>query len=69
MSVTVLYTTQATAIGGRDGRARTKDGSLDVKLTTPNELGGHGGPGNNPEQLFAAGYAASFNYPQFQSLE
>jgi osmotically inducible protein OsmC len=60
MSVNVLYTTQATAIGGRDGRAMTKDGSLDVKLTTPKELGGPGGPGNNPEQLFAAGYAACF---------
>jgi lipoyl-dependent peroxiredoxin len=60
MSVNVLYTTQATAIGGRDGRATTKDGSLDVKLTIPKELGGPGGPGNNPEQLFAAGYAACF---------
>jgi osmotically inducible protein OsmC len=60
MSVNVLYTTQATAIGGRDGRATTKDRSLDVKLTTPKELGGPGGPGNNPEQLFAAGYAACF---------
>ena len=60
MSVNVLYTTQATAIGGRDGRATTKDGSLEVKLTTPKELGGPGGPGNNPEQLFAAGYAACF---------
>ena len=60
MSVNVLYTTQATAIGGRDGRATTKDGSLDVKLTTPKELGGPGGSGNNPEQLFAAGYAACF---------
>jgi len=60
MPVNVLYTTQATAIGGRDGRATTKDGSLDVKLTIPKELGGPGGPGNNPEQLFAAGYAACF---------
>src|SRR6201994_2582517 len=60
MSVNVLYKTQATAIGGRDGRATTKDGSLDVKLTTPKELVGPGGPGNNPEQLFAAGYAACF---------
>jgi osmotically inducible protein OsmC len=60
MSVNVLYTTEAKAIGGRDGRATTKDGSLDVKLTTPKELGGPGGPGNNPEQLFAAGYAACF---------
>jgi lipoyl-dependent peroxiredoxin len=60
MSVNVLYTTQATAVGGRDGRAATKDGGLDVKLTTPKELGGPGGPGSNPEQLFAAGYAACF---------
>src|ERR1700744_5815287 len=60
MSVNVLYTTQATAVGGRDGRATTKDGILDVKLTIPKELGGPGGAGNNPEQLFAAGYAACF---------
>ena len=60
MSVNVLYTTQATAVGGRDGRTTTKDGSLDVKLTIPKELGGPGGAGNNPEQLFAAGYAACF---------
>ena len=43
-----------------DGRSATLDGSLDVKLTTPKELGGAGGEGNNPEQLFAAGYAACF---------
>jgi Ohr subfamily peroxiredoxin len=60
MSVSVLYTTTATATGGRDGHAATKDGALDVKLTTPKELGGAGGPGNNPEQLFAAGYSACF---------
>src|ERR1700755_2074955 len=60
MSLNVLYTTQATATGGRDGRSGTKDGSLDVKLAVPKELGGPGGPGNNPEQLFAAGYAACF---------
>ena len=60
MSVQVLYTTKATATGGRDGSARTADGSLEVKLATPKELGGAGGPGNNPEQLFAAGYAACF---------
>lgn len=59
MSVNVLYTTYATATGGRDGRAIV-DGALDVKLTTPKELGGAGGEGNNPEQLFAAGYAACF---------
>jgi Ohr subfamily peroxiredoxin len=60
MTVDVKYTTSATATGGRDGRATTKDGSFDVKLATPKELGGGGGPGNNPEQLFAAGYAACF---------
>ncbi len=60
MSVNVLYTTEATATGGRDGHAATKDGTLDVTLSTPKELGGSGGPGNNPEQLFAAGYSACF---------
>ena len=60
MSVKVLYKTTATATGGRDGHAATKDGALDVKLSTPKELGGGGGAGNNPEQLFAAGYAACF---------
>jgi len=60
MSVNVLYKTQAKATGGRDGHAATLDGALDVKLTTPKELGGAGGAGNNPEQLFAAGYAACF---------
>jgi osmotically inducible protein OsmC len=60
MPVDVKYRTTATAAGGRDGRSATADGSLDVKLTTPKELGGGGGAGNNPEQLFAAGYAACF---------
>jgi Ohr subfamily peroxiredoxin len=60
MPVEVKYTTTATATGGRDGRAATKDGAFDVKLALPKELGGKGGPGNNPEQLFAAGYAACF---------
>ena len=60
MSVNVLYRTSATATGGRDGRSRTADGALDVQLSTPKELGGVGGPGNNPEQLFAAGYSACF---------
>ncbi len=60
MSVNVLYTTSATANGGRDGVAKTYDGALEVKLTTPKELGGAGGDGNNPEQLFAAGYSACF---------
>jgi Ohr subfamily peroxiredoxin len=60
MSVNVLYTTQATATGGRDGEAATKDGSFKVKLSTPKELGGGGGAGNNPEQLFASGWSACF---------
>ena len=60
MSVNVLYTTKARATGGRDGTAQTLDGALSVKLATPKELGGAGGPGNNPEQLFASGYAACF---------
>ena len=56
----VLYRAYAEAYGGRDGRAVSSDGILDVALTTPKELGGAGGEGNNPEQLFAAGYAACF---------
>ena len=56
----VLYRAQATANGGRDGRATTTDKVLDVQLSTPKELGGGGGPGTNPEQLFAAGYSACF---------
>ena len=56
----VLYRATATATGGRDGRALSSDGVLDAKLTTPRELGGAGGEGTNPEQLFAAGYSACF---------
>jgi osmotically inducible protein OsmC len=56
----ILYQAQSTATGGRDGRAVSSDGILDVKLTTPTELGGAGGAGTNPEQLFAAGYSACF---------
>lgn len=56
----VLYTAQATATGGREGRAASSDGVLNVQLSTPKELGGAGGPGTNPEQLFAAGYSACF---------
>ena len=55
----VLYTAHAKATGGRDGRATTSDGLLDVKLAPPKELGGMGGA-TNPEQLFAAGYSACF---------
>jgi Ohr subfamily peroxiredoxin len=56
----VLYRAQATANGGRDGRAVSSDNVLDIQLTTPRELGGAGGEGTNPEQLFAAGYSACF---------
>ncbi|MBB3060659.1 organic hydroperoxide resistance protein [Microbulbifer rhizosphaerae] len=56
----VLYKAVATATGGRDGQAKSSDGILDVKLTTPKELGGPGGDATNPEQLFAAGYSACF---------
>src|ERR1700735_5373599 len=60
MSVDVKYRTSATATGGRDGQAATTDGTFSVQLAIPKELGGPGGPGSNPEQLFAAGYAACF---------
>ncbi|MGB0213225.1 organic hydroperoxide resistance protein [Algiphilus sp.] len=56
----ILYRAHATASGGRDGRAESSDGALQVGLSTPRELGGPGGPGTNPEQLFAAGYSACF---------
>lgn len=56
----VVYRAHATATGGREGQARSSDGALDVKLSTPKELGGAGGDGTNPEQLFAAGYSACF---------
>ncbi|HCL15274.1 MAG TPA: organic hydroperoxide resistance protein [Pseudomonas sp.] len=56
----ILYTATATATGGREGRASSSDQALDVQLSTPRELGGAGGAGTNPEQLFAAGYSACF---------
>lgn len=56
----ILYTATAIAKGGRDGRGITPGGPLDLQLSTPKELGGAGGPGTNPEQLFAIGYAACF---------
>ena len=56
----VLYRAHARATGGRDGRAVVPDSGLDLRLTTPRELGGAGGDGANPEQLFAAGYSACF---------
>ncbi|HWK68826.1 MAG TPA: organic hydroperoxide resistance protein [Rhizobiaceae bacterium] len=60
MTVEVLYQTRASATGGRAGNAHTDDGRLTVALSTPKELGGDGGAGTNPEQLFAAGYSACF---------
>jgi lipoyl-dependent peroxiredoxin len=59
MTIKAAYEAQATATGGRDGRATTSDGTLEIKLATPKALGGDGN-GNNPEQLFAAGYSACF---------
>ena len=56
----ILYTAQATSTGGREGQSASDDGRLQVKLSTPKELGGAGGDGSNPEQLFAAGYSACF---------
>jgi lipoyl-dependent peroxiredoxin len=55
-----VYTATATATGGRQGTAQSSDGALNVALSTPRQLGGAGGPGTNPEQLFAAGYSACF---------
>ncbi|MHA6477177.1 organic hydroperoxide resistance protein [Stutzerimonas sp. KH-1] len=59
-TIQALYTATVTATGGRDGRAISTDGNLDVRLATPRELGGQGGNATNPEQLFAAGYSACF---------
>lgn len=56
----VLYRARVHATGGRDGRAVSSDEALDLALSTPRELGGSGGTGTNPEQLFAAGYSACF---------
>ena len=56
----VLYTAHATSTGGREGTSKSSDGVLDLKLTTPKEMGGSGAVGTNPEQLFAAGYSACF---------
>lgn len=56
----VLYKAQAKVTGGREGYAVSDDKALDIKLSTPKGLGGAGGEGTNPEQLFAAGYAACF---------
>lgn len=60
--VDVVYTAEATAVGdGRNGEVHSSDGVIDEKLTMPKEMGGPGGLFTNPEQLFAAGYAACFH--------
>lgn len=56
----VIYRAKAKVTGGRDGRATSSDGMLDIKLGVPKEMGGAGGEATNPEQLFAAGYSACF---------
>jgi Ohr subfamily peroxiredoxin len=56
----ILYTAQASVEGGREGHGRTSDGRLEVQLSVPESMGGDDGPGTNPEQLFAVGYAACF---------
>ena len=56
----ILYTAEATAWGGREGRVVSSDKVLDLELAIPTEMGGPGGPKSNPEELFAAGYAACF---------
>jgi lipoyl-dependent peroxiredoxin len=61
VAMKILYTAVATATDeGRNGRARTDDGVLDLEMSMPESMGGPGGEGTNPEQLFAAGYAACF---------
>lgn len=57
----VLYTTEVTAESGREGRVKSADGVIDLKIEIPKEMGGKGGSFTNPEQLFAAGYAACFD--------
>ncbi len=56
----ILYSTQVISTGGREGRSISEDNALSVELSTPKALGGTGGNGTNPEQLFAAGYSACF---------
>jgi Ohr subfamily peroxiredoxin len=56
----ILYTAEAVVEGGREGHGRTTDGRLEVDLSVPEDMGGRGGAGTNPEQLFAVGYAACF---------
>jgi osmotically inducible protein OsmC len=56
----ILYTAEAVIQGGRAGHGRTSDGRLDLQLSVPQDMGGQGGPGTNPEQLVADGYGACF---------
>lgn len=56
----ILYTAHGTATGGREGQAATDTGNVKLVLNTPKELGGGGGEGTNPEQLFSMGYSACF---------
>src|ERR687891_1487834 len=56
----ILYTAEAVIEGGRAGHGRTSDGRLDLQLSVPEDMGGPGGPGTNPEQLFAVGFGACF---------
>ena len=65
----ILYSTEARTVTGRGGSVATTDGRLDLELSAPKELGGDSGPGTNPEQLFAAGYAACFNTALRATLE
>lgn len=60
MSIDVKYTAHGSATGGRDGKGRSDDGKVDVGLNVPKEMGGGGGKGTNPEQLFAVGYSACY---------
>ena len=59
--INALYTAAATATGGRNGKVISSDGVLELEVRTPKEMGGAGGAFTNPEQLFAAGYAACFD--------
>lgn len=65
-----LYTTKSKSVGGRDGFTKSLDGNFETKLATPKELGGPGGEGANPEQLFASGYSACFlNAVKFVAMQ
>ena len=59
--IEALYTAEATATGGRNGKVVSSDGVLEIEVRTPKEMGGSGGAYSNPEQLFAAGYSACFD--------